>query len=205
MIELASDSFGTPSPAQSRVLFDQISVGHSRYIVADRPVLLAGISLAVFLLRRRHAYLMTGWLWYLDPTTRTRLTTWQYSHGAWTAGRAHYNTALQINPDDTQALNNLAWMLATWPDALIRDGAKVVALAERAVVLTDNKEPRTIATLAAALAESARFPEAVKAAERAVELARDQGNSALADSIRGQVEVYHASPPFRDRRYSSIR
>ena len=118
---------------------------------------------------------------------------------------AHYNTALQINPDDTQALNNLAWMLATWPDALIRDGAKVVAWAERAVVLADNKEPRTIATLAAALAESARFPETVKAAERAVELPRDQGNSALADSIRGQVEVYHASSPFRDRRYSSIR
>jgi hypothetical protein len=67
VIELVSDSFGAPSPAQSRVRFDQISVGHSRYIVADRPVLLAGISLAVFLLRRRPAYLITGWLWYLDP------------------------------------------------------------------------------------------------------------------------------------------
>ena len=118
---------------------------------------------------------------------------------------AHYNTALQINPDDTQALNNMAWMLATWPDAMIRDGTKAVALAERAVLLTDNKEPRAIATLAAALAETARFPDAVKTAERAAQLARDQGNFALANSIRGQVELYRASLPSRDRRHSSIR
>ena len=95
---------------------------------------------------------------------------------------AHFNTALQINPDDTQALNNMAWMLATWPDAMIRDGTK-----------------------AAALAETARFQDAVKTAERAAQLARDQGNFALANSIRGQVELYRASLPSRDRRHSSIR
>ena len=31
---------------------------------------------------------------------------------------AHYNGALEISPDDTAALNNIAWILATWPDAL---------------------------------------------------------------------------------------
>ena len=117
----------------------------------------------------------------------------------------HFNTALQINPDDTQALNNMAWILATWPDAMIRDGTKAVALAERAALLTSNKEPRTVATLAAAYAETARFPEAVKTAERAAQLARGQGNPALADSIRGQVELYRASLPSRNRRHSSIR
>ena len=118
---------------------------------------------------------------------------------------AHFNTALQINPDDTQALNNMAWMLATWPDAMIRDGTKAVALAERAVLLTDNKEPRTIATLAAALAETARFPEAAQTAERAAQLARDQGNLALADSIRARAELYRANLPSRDRRHSFTR
>jgi Tfp pilus assembly protein PilF len=118
---------------------------------------------------------------------------------------AHFNTALQINPDDTQALNNMAWMLATWPDAMIRESTKAVALAERAVLLTNNKEPRTLATLAAAFAETARFPDAAKTAERAAQLARDQGNLALADSIRAQAELYRANLPFRDRRHSSIR
>jgi tetratricopeptide (TPR) repeat protein len=117
----------------------------------------------------------------------------------------HYNAALQINPDDAQCLNNMAWLLATSPNARARDGTKAVALAERAVSLTDNKEPRTIATLAAALAETARFPEAVKTAARAALLAHDEGNFGLADSISGQVELYRANRPFRDRRYSSIR
>ena len=118
---------------------------------------------------------------------------------------AHFTIALQINPDDTQALNNMAWMLATWPDAMIRDGTKAVALAERAASLTSNKDPRPVATLAAALAETARFPEATKTAERAAQLAQDQGNSALADSVRQRAELYRANLPSRDRRYSSTR
>lgn len=165
MIELAFDSFGTPSPAQSRVLFDQISVGHSRYIVADRPVLLAGISPAVFLLGQQRSHSTPT-----DEDAPYNMGNTLMALGQAGEALAHYNTALQINPDDTQALNNLASMLATCPDALIRHGAKAVALAERAI-----------------------------------ELARHQGNSTLADSIRGQVEVYHASSPFRDHRSSSIR
>jgi Flp pilus assembly protein TadD len=113
---------------------------------------------------------------------------------------AHFNTALQINPDDTQALNNMAWMLATWPDALIRDGTKAVALAERAVLLADNKEQRTIATLAAAYAEMGRFSEAVATAQRALQLALNEGNNGRAAAIRSQLKFYESGAAFRDRR-----
>ena len=54
---------------------------------------------------------------------------------------AQYQMALDIDPNDTQALNNMAWILATWPDALTRDGAKAVELAERANSLTRAREP----------------------------------------------------------------
>jgi tetratricopeptide (TPR) repeat protein len=118
---------------------------------------------------------------------------------------AEYQQALEINPDDTETMNNMAWILATSPDPMIRDGTKAVALAERAVSLTSNKEPRVAATLAAALAEIARFQDAAETAERAAQLARDHGNLALADSIRKQIELYRASLPVRDRRYSSTR
>ena len=30
---------------------------------------------------------------------------------------SHYQRALEIDPNDTQALNNMAWILATWPEA----------------------------------------------------------------------------------------
>jgi protein O-mannosyl-transferase len=112
---------------------------------------------------------------------------------------AQYQQALEINPDDTETMNNMAWILATSPDPMIRDGTKAVALAERAVSLTDNKEQRTVATLAAAYAETARFPEAVKTAQRALQLVLNEGNNARADSIRSQIARYESGAAFRDR------
>src|SRR5207248_3056005 len=117
---------------------------------------------------------------------------------------AHYDAALKINPDDVQSLNNMAWILATWPDALVRDGPKALALAERAVSLSKHREARTMATFAAAFAEIARFPDAVTTAEHAAALAQSEGNAALATSIRAQAERYRPELPFRDRRYSAM-
>jgi len=75
------------------------------------------------------------------------------------SGDAH-KKALEINPYDTEAHYNLAWILATWPDALIRDGAKAAEAAERADTLTRNASPVISATLAAAYAEAGRFADA---------------------------------------------
>jgi len=113
---------------------------------------------------------------------------------------SHYNRALEISPDDTEALNNMAWILATWPDALIRDGAKAVNLAERADSLTRGESQVISATLAAAYAEMGRFAEAIKTGQRALQLATAEGNVARADSIRAQIETYRSGAGFRDKR-----
>jgi serine/threonine-protein kinase len=114
---------------------------------------------------------------------------------------AHYQRALEIEPDDTEALNNMAWILATWPDPSIRNGVKAVALAERADTLTNRRSQVTAATLAAAYAETARFAEAERAAERAMRLAAAEGNEARALSIRAQLETYKAGNPYHDNRF----
>ena len=116
---------------------------------------------------------------------------------------AHYKKALQINPQDAETQNNMAWVLATWPEAQIRDGQKAVELATSADSSTGGKRPIVTATLAAAYAEAGRFPEAVLAAERAARLAADQGNIELANSIREQIELYKSGIPVRDRRSTS--
>ena len=116
---------------------------------------------------------------------------------------AHYQKALEITPDDTETLNNMAWILATWPEALTRDGTKAVELAERADSLTRGASPVISATLGAAYAEAGRFEDATKAAQRALQLALAEGNDARAASIREQIEYYQAGAAFRDRR--SIR
>jgi tetratricopeptide (TPR) repeat protein len=116
---------------------------------------------------------------------------------------AEFERALRISPDDTEALNNMAWTLATWPEAPIRDGAKAVELAERADSLTHHKSPVIGATLAAAYAEAGRFAEALTTSERALQLAKAEGNAARADSIRAQIAVYQSGAAFRDRRHES--
>lgn len=113
----------------------------------------------------------------------------------------HYQRALETKPDDIQALNNMAWILATWPNSSIRNGVKAVALAEHADSLTSRRNQVVAATLAAAYAEASRFPEAVTAAERAIRLAAAEHNEGRALSIREQLETYKTGNAFRDNRY----
>ncbi len=92
---------------------------------------------------------------------------------------------------------NMALVLATFPETRVRNGTKAVELAERADLLTGNSNPSISATLGAAYAEAGRFPNAITTAERASQLATDQGNTALAEAIRAQITLYQSGLPYR--------
>jgi tetratricopeptide (TPR) repeat protein len=111
---------------------------------------------------------------------------------------AHYQTSLEIQPQNAITCKNLAWILATCPEASVRNGAKAVELAEQAARLSGSPDPIFIGTLAAAYAEAGRFPEAVATAERAQQLAAAQKNTTLVNTLRGQMGLYQAGAPFRD-------
>lgn len=110
----------------------------------------------------------------------------------------HYRSALEINPVNVNAQNNMAWLLATCPETRLRNGPKAVELAEQADNLTGNRSPIIAATLAAAYAETGRFSDAIRTAERALQLAIDQSNNALADAIREQIGLYRSGSPSRE-------
>ena len=110
----------------------------------------------------------------------------------------YYRKALELQPDMTAALNNLAWILATDPNAELRNGAEAVRLAERACQVTDYHEPQFIGTLAAAYAEAARFDDAIKAGERARDAAPTAGLTALAERNAQLLEEYRARKPHRE-------
>ncbi len=109
---------------------------------------------------------------------------------------AHFQRALEINPDFAEARNDLAWVLATCSQASLRNGNKAVELAERANQLTGHGNPVFLDTLSAAYAEAGRFPEAVATAQRALQLAETQSNTALADAIRSQIKLYQTGIAF---------
>ncbi|HET6888091.1 MAG TPA: glycosyltransferase family 39 protein, partial [Candidatus Udaeobacter sp.] len=61
-------------------------------------------------------------------------------------------------PDSPRMLDEVAWLLATYPDSKSRDGSEAVRLAEHACDLTQHKIPALLDTLAAAYAEAGDFP-----------------------------------------------
>ena len=106
-----------------------------------------------------------------QPDVRTRLecATLLHQTGDYGEAAAQFRLALLTQPDSVEALNNLAWLLATCPDAGVRNGAEAVRYAERAYRLPPVKGLCVPGTLAAAYAEAGRFKEAVATAEKAVE------------------------------------
>jgi Flp pilus assembly protein TadD len=90
-------------------------------------------------------------------------------------------------------MNQVAWVLATSPDASVRNGAEAVKMATRAVELSGGREPDTLDTLAAAYAESGRWEQATETARRALALAREP----LAKDIRARLALYENRQPFR--------
>jgi tetratricopeptide (TPR) repeat protein len=104
----------------------------------------------------------------------------------------HLYTAARLARDKPEALNNLAWFLTHCPDRNLRDAAKAVELAERAVRLSDRQEPGYLATLAVAYTEAGRPSEALQVAEEAIGLAAIQKKAAPADALRVRMEVHSA-------------
>ena len=109
-----------------------------------------------------------------------------------------WREAVHLEPNQIVCINELAWALATSPEASVRNGAEAVDLAERAVQISDGREPAVLGTLAAAYAEAGRFPEAVQTARKALDLAVQQNKQALADSIKAKIPLYEAARPFRE-------
>lgn len=110
---------------------------------------------------------------------------------------AHWQNALAGQSDSVDTLNNLAWILAAFPESWIRNRKQALALAERANQLSGDNNPKILRTLAAAYAENGRFTEARVTAERGLQLANAQENPALANILEGDLARYRANAPVR--------
>jgi protein O-mannosyl-transferase len=110
---------------------------------------------------------------------------------------ANYEKALALAPEDPHSRINIAWVLATASDASIRDGAKAVEFAQKAVELSNTEDPKFLRALAAAYAEAGRFSEAIEAAQRGMEIATGQSNFQLANLLQGDIALYRGGLPLR--------
>ncbi|MDW8308486.1 MAG: tetratricopeptide repeat protein [Verrucomicrobiales bacterium] len=135
----------------------------------------------------------------LRPDMTTRLELARACHALGRTGEAMslYREALRRDSNQLEAMNNLAWLLATVADARLRNGAEALRLAERACALTSRTNAQMLGVLAAALAETGRFAEAAATAATARDVARASGDAhlaLLAEELRKQFEL---GQPFR--------
>jgi tetratricopeptide (TPR) repeat protein len=110
----------------------------------------------------------------------------------------YFALAVAAAPDTPFLMSRLGWLLATAPEDAVRDGARAVALSERAVRLTFRGNVMALTTLAAAYAEAGRFDEAAATARDGLALAERQGNQAAASALASHLSRFEARRPIRD-------
>lgn len=110
------------------------------------------------------------------------------------------NRALAFDSADWETDNAAAWFLSTCPDPKFRDGRRGLKLAEKACALTVWKDPYAIDTLAAALAETGDFAQAVTWQEHAI--TRMKSQTAPGETIKEaseRLDLYRKGQPYREK------
>jgi tetratricopeptide (TPR) repeat protein len=115
------------------------------------------------------------------------------SRGDLAEAAAQFLQALQLKPDWVPAVASLAWLLATAPDAGLRDAHQAIRFAERAADLTGRQDASALDVLAAAYASAGQFDRAVAVSEAALGMKPD---AALAAAISRRQELYRQHKPY---------
>ncbi len=102
---------------------------------------------------------------------------------------------LKAAPGSARALRERAWILATCPDAKVRNGELAVISATRACEVTGSKDPRCLATLAAACAEAGEFDSAVNWQQKALDQLDDK--SPEKREYKRLLDRYRGKKPYR--------
>src|SRR5438093_13630217 len=130
-----------------------------------------------------------------DVPTHNDLGVLLVQNGDVRGGIQQWEISLQIYPDYGNAVNNLQWVLATFPADTIRDGKWAVELAGKATTLPGGTAPVVLRTLAAAYAQAGDFPNAINTAQRDLDLPSAQNNPSLLATLRRETELDPSPAP----------
>jgi tetratricopeptide (TPR) repeat protein len=98
--------------------------------------------------------------------------------------------AIALQPANQEIKNQLAWTLATAPEASLRNGPRAVELALQASQAARGNDPNILRTLAAAYAQAGMYPDAVRTAQSALQLAK---NGELAGMLSRDIKLYQTA------------
>ncbi|HUB80320.1 MAG TPA: tetratricopeptide repeat protein [Bryobacteraceae bacterium] len=109
-----------------------------------------------------------------------------------------WRAAIEFRPTDVALLEKTAWLLATSPEAPIRNGEQAMAFATKAMQYAARKDARLLDILAAAYAEKGDFDEAQYIESEAVDAAGIENRPALVKEMLARHSLYLSHQAFRD-------
>ena len=112
-----------------------------------------------------------------------------------------WQQSLSFDPDNADAANNIGWVRATATDPDLRDGREALELAQRAL-RSAGENPVALRTLAAAQAENGQLAEAIATCRRGEELAKKNGDRAMAESLHNCAESFRRGEALRGTQVS---
>ncbi|BAJ00476.1 tetratricopeptide repeat protein [Shewanella violacea] len=98
---------------------------------------------------------------------------------------------------DEVSLGNVAWILATCPEAEYRNGDKALELA-RSLVASDQQDPTNLDNLAAAYAETGDYNSAVETQQKAIHALKNSKMVNRSDEFEQRLQSYQQNKPFRE-------
>ena len=115
--------------------------------------------------------------------------------GNYAAALIEIDRALEAYPDDAMLHNEKSWLLATCPDANVRDGETAIYHGTQACELTGWTASYYVDTLAAAYAEAGDFEKAVEYQQDAIDL---DPRIAAANDYYSRLELYKVGESYRE-------
>jgi len=113
---------------------------------------------------------------------------------------ADYALAIEVNPQFAHAYRNGSWLLATCPDSQFRDPENALLGARQALEFDYGQRHVALDTLAAALASTGQYDEAISTLNKALALAPDESKSAY----NKRLGLYQQQQPFRTQRVGEV-
>jgi len=101
-----------------------------------------------------------------------------------------YCRALWKMEPDAETLGKVSWLLATCPDAELRDCRQAISLAEHLCTITEYRQAAALDILAAGYAECGRFADAIRMQHRAIDLASQDGDVEVLEALRQRLTMY---------------
>jgi tetratricopeptide (TPR) repeat protein len=119
-----------------------------------------------------------------------------YQHtGKYDAALSDYKSALDLEPKNTNALSNCAWILSTCPEAELRDLAAAEQYAAQACELGKYKEAWPLCVLGAVLGERGDFAKAIDFTQQALSKSTEEE---LQDACSKMLAHFKDGKPYRD-------